>query len=223
MTTRNMRYEKDDYIIDNDNHVRFRKSTNLESDNEYFGVPSLPRIGKNNNNNNNNSKRPNKNKKKKDENVPKDDIRKLDHYIRVGLPKQIYDNYEALLVYELDMIKRFINYTARWSRTEYLVSCVNSKHLSSDISICLFFIGPVSAYFMGLAQFYRFLLPMIFGFLLEKLFNKKVKRPYNLDRRLIPGCVTFGPAFPQCDVLIATSCCLAIAFDSFNTFIYHPM
>ena len=93
----------------------------------------------------------------------------------------------------------------------------------SDISICLFFIGPVSAYFMGLAQFYRFLLPMIFGFLLEKLFNKKVKRPYNLDRRLIPGCVTFGPEFPQCDVLIATSCCLAIAFDSFNTFIYHPM
>ena len=25
-------------------------------------------------------------------------IRKLDHYIRVGLPQQIYDNYEALLV-----------------------------------------------------------------------------------------------------------------------------
>ena len=28
MTTRNMN-EKDDYIIDNDNRVRFRKSTNL--------------------------------------------------------------------------------------------------------------------------------------------------------------------------------------------------
>ena len=41
MTTRNMRYEKDDYIIDNDNRVRFRKSTNLESASRLFLYSTL--------------------------------------------------------------------------------------------------------------------------------------------------------------------------------------
>jgi hypothetical protein len=163
-------------------------------------------------------------RKKYDEDVvPKDDLRKFDYYIRVDLPRQCYEQYERLLRYELDLIKRFINYTATWSRTEYFFSCCNSKSIYMDMSVYILFIGIVSTYFMGLPQFWRFLLPMIFGYILEILFNKKVKRPYNLDRRLVPGCVTFGPGFPQCDVLVATSCCLSITMDCMYTFVNHPM
>ena len=165
------------------------------------------------------SKRRNRNRR----NVPTDDLGRFDHYIRVGLPSQFFYHYNRLLRYELDLIKRFINYTATWSRTEYCMSCCNSKNMFMDISIFVIFIGPVSSYFMGYPQFWRFFAPMILGFILEKLFDKKVKRPYDLDKRLVAGCVTFGPGFPQCDVLTASSCCLAITLDAGYTFINHPV
>ena len=205
MSTRNNRYEED-YVFDG-NTVRRRKQPSLESDNESWGVPALPRLGSKarsdgsglggENSRRVTSKRRNRNRR----NVPTDDLGRFDHYIRVGLPSQFFYHYNRLLRYELDLIKRFINYTATWSRTEYCMSCCNSKNMFMDISIFVIFIGPVSTYFMGYPQFWRFFAPMILGFILEKLFDKKVKRPYDLDKRLVAGCVTFGPGFPQCDVL----------------------
>ena len=43
MSTRNNRYEED-YVVD-ENTVRRRKQPSLESDNESWGVPALPRLG----------------------------------------------------------------------------------------------------------------------------------------------------------------------------------
>ena len=210
-------------------HRAKRSNIPLESDNESWGVPALPRLGSKGrsegsaldgeNSRRGASKRRNRNRR----NVPTDDLSRFDHYIRVGLPSQFFYHYNRLLRYELDLIKRFINYTATWSRTEYCMSCCNSKNMFMDISIFVIFIGPVSTYFMGYPQFWRFFAPMILGFILEKLFDKKVKRPYDLDKRLVAGCVTFGPGFPQCDVLTASSCCLAIALDAGYTFINHPV
>ena len=227
MSTRNNRYEED-YVVDG-NTVRRRKQPSLESDNESWGVPALPRLGSKGrsdgsalggeNSRRVASRRRNRNRR----NVPTDDLGRFDHYIRVGLPSQFFYHYNRLLRYELDLIKRFINYTATWSRTEYCMSCCNSKNMFMDISIFVIFIGPISTYFMGYPQFWRFFAPMILGFILEKLFDKKVKRPYDLDKRLVAGCVTFGPGFPQCDVLTASSCCLAIALDAGYTFINHPV
>ena len=92
-------------------------------------------------------------KKYDDDEVPKDDLSKFDRYIRVDLPRQFYEQYERLLQYELDLIKRFINYTATWSRTEYFISCCNSKSIYMDMSVYIFFIGIARAETLLLGAF----------------------------------------------------------------------
>ena len=181
MSTRNNRYEED-YVVDENtvrrrNNRRWSRTTNRGACRrcrdwvakvEAKVVRSMARIRAVVA-----SKRRNRNRR----NVPTDDLGRFDHYIRVGLPSQFFYHYNRLLRYELDLIKRFINYTATWSRTEYCMSCCNSKNMFMDISIFVIFIGPVSSYFYGLPAVLAFLRPDDIGVHPGKIVRQKGKAP----------------------------------------------
>ena len=134
MSTRNNRYEED-YVVDG-NTVRRRKQPSLESDNESWGVPALPRLGSKarsdgsalggENSRRVASRRRNRNRR----NVPTDDLGRFDHYMRVGLPSQFFYHYNRLLRYELDLIKRL-------STTQPLGAVLSTACHAATLKICL--------------------------------------------------------------------------------------
>ena len=110
-----------------------------------------------------------------------------------------------------------------WRWTNWCMSKLVSKSLGDDISVITVVMGPVSAYYMGQAQLWRFMIPCMVAYLLELLLDKRLKRPYDVNKRFRPLCVKFGPAFPQTDVLVASTCFYSLVLNLSATFINHPI
>ena len=151
------------------------------------------------------------------------DLRRCDKFLRKDMWIKLENYYVRLIDWEVGVLKKLQVATLRWHWTNWCMSKLVSKSLGNDLSVVTLVMGPVTAYYMGQAQLWRFMIPCLVAYVLEILFDRRMKRPQDINKRFQPLCVKFGPAFPQTDVLVASTCFYSFGFECFYTFINHPI